>query len=279
MTVKELLTAVKALTEEYDYFDSGLFISAAQTALGTLFSEMNTVGSASVYLSCPKVLRHIPKIRHAPGHTETVPLCGAAYSFKIFGSARIVIYDGRSTVSEAYDGSGITVCGFIYGAGKIDFSGELAYTVRDLTLFSECESRGKEDIPVLGERRSLAIASLIGDFSRAVSFPTDENGAPLERVKIENGLLTCPKDFCGEIRFKYKKRAPTLSLDIPDLEIPVIPEAESPLTLLTAAYMLGESESDAADFFLKEYKRGIGRIAREGFPSESGSYYDTTGWA
>lgn len=279
MTVKELLTAVKALTEEYDYFNGDVFVSAAQTALGTLFSEMNTVGSASIYLSCPRILRHVPKIRHVPGNTESVRLFGAAYSFKVFGTASIRIFDGRSTISDTYSGNGVILSGFIHGEGTADFFGDLAYTVGNFTLFSEYESPDKDDIPIIGENRAVNIASLVNDFSRAISFPTDGSGAPLANVRIENGNLICPKDFSGEVRFKYKKRAPSISLDVPNFEIPVLAEAESALVLLTAAYMLGESESDAADFFLKEYKRNVSRISREGFPSEGGNYYDTTGWA
>ncbi len=278
MTVKELSQTVKRLISEYDYFDESAFIAAANTALGTVFSELEATARASIYLSCPEILRHIPYLRHSAEKTESVLLCGKAYSMRAFGKGTVRITDGKSTVTHDFNGWGTVIRGIMANESTAEFSGSTAYTIKDITLFSELEGDELESIPVLGEKRSVAINEFIDDFSRALAYPTDENGMPLKNVTIEGDRIICPKSFSGEIRFSYKKRPPRITYDVPELEIPVLPEAEAPLTLLTAAYLLGESESDAAEFFLKEYKRSISCTYGKG-SSTSGAYYDTTGWA
>lgn len=278
MTQKNLINAVRHLAEGYESLSDEKILSAVNTALGTIFSEMNSIGRASLFLSAPEILRHIAMLRHGVGESISIPLSGVAYSLKLYGSGTVTVIDGKSTVTHNFDGWGTVLRGFIRLGGSIQFTGRLAYTVRDLTFFSECESTDADKIPVLGEKRSINISDYISDFSRALSYPEDENGIPLSNVNIENDLLICPKEFNGEVRFKYKKRAPVLNIDNPFFEIPIIPEAESALVLLGAAYCIGDDEEDAANFFMKEYKRSVSRISRESFPSESGAYFDNTGW-
>ncbi len=279
MTVKELLDTVKCLIGEYDYFDNDEFSAAANTALGTIYSEARFVGRASVYLSSPKILLHKPILRHKANETETIQLIGKAYSMRLFGKGTVIINDGQSSVNHSFNGWGTVLRGMISRGGTIKLTGSLAYTVKDAVMFAECESENAEEIPVFGKTRSIKISSFVGDFSRALSFPTDEHGRPLSNVVIENGCIVCPRDFSGEVCFSYKKRPPRISKDAPDIEIPISKDAEGALALLTAAYMLGESESEAAEFFIKEYKRALCSAADENLPSSGGAYFDTTGWA
>ena len=279
MTVKELSETVKHLIGVYDYFDTDSFISSANTALGTIYSETSFIGRGAVYLSSPKILHHVPYMRHIGSSIEKITLQGKAYSMRLFGKGVVNIIDGGAMQSHSFDGWGVCIKGTVSYGGEIRFTGMNAYTVQDITLFSEYEGTGIDDIPVLGERRKVKIESYIPDFSRALSYPADESGAPIEDVTIENGYIICPKSFSGEVFFSYKKRPPKLRADVPDFEIPISAEAESALGLLTAAYLVGESESEAAEFFLREYKRNISRISSENLPSLSGAYFDTTGWA
>ncbi len=279
MTVKELSSAVKSLTEKYDYFDEEAFISAAGIALGAIFSDMHSVGRASFFLSAPKIMRHIEEIRHKANEIERIPLCGKAYSMTVFGSGRIDVRDKESSSSHSIDGRGTVIRGFIFGEGFLEISGKTAFTVRNIAFFSERESTRIEDIPVLGKKRRVNINDLIDDFSRAITYPSDADGAPLGDITIENEYLVCPKNFSGEVHFSYKRRAPKISLDVPDFEIPVIPEAQTPLVLLTAAYMIGDAESDTAEMLLKEYRRSVGSFSKSCLGSFSDKYFDTTGWA
>ncbi len=279
MTVKELSEAVKNLVGEYDYFDNDAFFASANIALGNIFSETDCTGRASVYLSSPKVLQHIPRLRHSSGSAEEVKLLGAAYSMRLFGRGNVIINDGQNSVNHEFNAWGSVLKGRVLSEGYVRFCGEFAYTVKDITLFSEIEGSSDDDIPVLGDKRSVRIESFVPDYSRALCAPTDENGAPLCSVSIENGYICCPKNFTGEVRFSYKKRPPKLCSELEGMEIPIPAEAESALALLTSAYLLGEAESDAAEFFLKAYKRCISRISSNNMPSESGRYFDTTGWA
>lgn len=279
MTVKELSEAVKNLTEKYDYFDEETFITTAGAALGAIFSDMHSVGRASLFLSAPRIMRHIEEIRHKANEIERIPLCGKAYSLTVYGTGRICIRDKETVSSHNVNGSGTVLRGFIFGEGFIEISGANAFTVRNIAFFSERESTRIEDIPVLGKKRRVNINDLIDDFSRAITYPTDADGTPLENIRIENEYLVCPKSFSGEVHFSYKKRAPKITLDVPDFEIPILPEAETPLILLTAAYMIGESESDAADILLKEYRRTISSFSKACRGSFTDKYFDTTGWA
>ncbi len=279
MTVKELSETVKSLIGEYDYFDKEKFIAATNTALSTIYSEARFVGRASVYLSSPGVLRHTKILRHKAESIETIPLEGKAYSMRLFGKGQIIIKDGKTTMSRSFNGWGTVFRNTVTSGGTINFAGKLAYTVKDIAIFSECESDSVDEIPVLGKKRAVKIDSFVGDFSRALSYPEDEEGRPLSDVMIENGCIVCPREFSGEVCFSYKKCPPRITDAVPDFEIPISKDAQSPLSLLTAAYMLGESESEAAEFFLKEYKRSISSASDENLPSSRGKYFDTTRWA
>ncbi len=276
MTVKELSETVKTLIGEYDYFDIEEFIAAANTALGTLYSEGRFIGRASLYLSSPKILKHIEFLRHKGGETELVTLSGTAYSMRVFGKGTIKIRDGNSTVIKSFNGWDTMICGTVKHGGRMEFSGAFSYTVKDIALFSEYEG---EDIPVLGKTRSIRISSFVPDFSRIYSYPKDGHGNPLSDVRIEDGYIICPNNFSGELCFSYKKRPPRISADVPNFEIPITPDTESPLALLTAAYILGEAEIEAAEFFLKEYKRSVFSAKNSSLPSYAEAYFDTTGWA
>lgn len=273
------MLSVRSVSGEGGYLEDSAVITAANLALKRLFSDVDMTGRASVWLQAPRVERSISEFRHDPRCAESLPLVGAAYSFRVFGRGRALITDGAVTKTLEFDGYGIAERGFIKSGGEIRFEGELAYTVKGFALFSELLGCEVEDIPLLGEARRLSLSGRVSDFSSAAGVPTDKNGKALPSVYLEDGALIAPPEFTGEVFFTYKKKPPALSLDDSNKDIALPSGMESALVCLTAAYLLVAAESEAASFFTEEYRLAVSELQRAHASSRSAKYTDTTGWA
>ncbi len=278
MTTKQLMIGVKALTSEYDYFDEDAFIASANVALCDIYSEINVIGRASLYITSPRHKSYTEELRHTGGEVEKIPLDGAAYSFRVFGKGEFVI---KSTTLEShtFDGQGVEFKGFIDEKCSLEFKGETSYTVRNLTVFSERESDEVTDIPIFGSKKYVSVRGQIPDFSRAISLPTSEDGKPLSSVFIDGDSIVCPSDFRGSVCFKYKKTAPSLTANDLDRELEIPPEAQSLLVQLTGAYIIGDVDSGIARLYMNEYKSSVLRLRTKLSRAVSENYTDTTGWA
>ena len=197
---------------------------------------------------------------------------------RLFGKGQVRVSYGGQVFIHNFDGWDRAALGKIEGEGVMEFIGDEAFCARNIAFFDEAVSPEHGGIPLLGKMRRISVRDFVPDFARALYAPTDKSGAVLECVYFENDCLLCPADFSGEVHFSYKERAPRISLDEEDREISVSPEAEAALSLLTAAYMLGEEESEAAEMFVKDYKRLRSSFSRKSHGSRSEPYFDTTGW-
>lgn len=278
VTTKELLTRVKAMTSEYDYFDEETFFAAANTALSAVHSDFGTELCASVFLCSVRVAAHFDAIRHTPGNTETFFAEAKAYSFRVFGKGEVQIA-GATTVKKQFDGQGVVIRGFLSEGATVSFLGDFAYTVTDLAFFAEAESDRVEDVPIFKEVRAISLGSLVKDIAFATSQPKKDDGTPTPEVFIENGYIFCPWEFAGKVNFTYKRLPTPISAQRGEVPVDVPAMAEHLLVLLSAAYMLADLCADSARVYLEEYKRAA-LVARRGAAFTcSERYFDSTGWA
>lgn len=278
MTLRELITHIRILTQESEYLEDDTVISAAERALMRIYSELDLRGRASVTLCAPKVISLTKEIQHSAGKADIIPLSGLAYSFTVFGSAKIIIKDGDTEDERLVSGNGVAVRGFVRHGGEIHLLGDYFFVVKNLAFFDGLFDGDAESIPVLGRTRKTDLKKHVKDLSIPLGTPKDESGKEHSNAYFEDSRLVTPADFSADVYFEYKKTPPRLSEITLDDELDLPTETAGALISLTAAYVLLCLEADGADFYESEY-RAIkdGVIKRYG--SHASEYTDVTGWA
>ena len=278
MTLRELITHIRILTQESEYLEDDTVISAAERALMRIYSELDLRGRASVTLCAPKLISLTKEIQHSAGRADIIPLSGLAYSFTVFGSAKIIIKDGDTEDERLVNGNGVTVRGFVRHGGEIHLLGDYFFVVKNLAFFDGLFDGDAESIPVLGRTRKTDLKKHVKDLSIPLGAPKDESGKEHSNAYFEDSRLVTPADFSADVYFEYKKTPPRLSEITLDDELDLPTETAGALISLTAAYVLLCLEADGADFYESEY-RAIkdGVIKRYG--SHASEYTDVTGWA
>ena len=278
MTLRELITHIRILTQESEYLEDDTVISAAERALMRIYSELDLRGRASVTLCAPKLISLTKEIQHSAGRADIIPLSGLAYSFTVFGSAKIIIKDGDTEDERLVNGNGVTVRGFVRHGGEIHLLGDYFFVVKNLAFFDSLFDGDADSIPVLGRKRETDLKRYVKDLSIPLGAPKDESGKEHSNAYFEDSRLVTPADFSADVYFEYKKTPPRLSEITLDDELDLPTETAGALISLTAAYVLLCLEADGADFYESEY-RAIkdGVIKRYG--SHASEYTDVTGWA
>ena len=156
--------------------------------------------------------------------------------------------------------------------------GEFCYTVYDLCVYDEVFEEGYEP-PRYTSTREYDLAEAIPDFLCATGEATDRFGNKIPGASISSGILILPYDYKGEIVIRYRKRAPKVSIDTPDVELNVPAELESLVPLLTAAYVWLDDSPDKAQYYMSLYRDGMSGVklyTRRGVDTK---ITDVTGWA
>lgn len=278
MTLRELITHIRILTQESEYLEDQTVISAAERALMRIYSELDVRGRASVTLCAPKVISLTKEIQHKAGMTDILPLSGLAYSFTVFGSAKIIIKDGDKEDERSVSGNGVTVRGFVRHGGEIRLLGDYFFLVKNLAFFDGLFDGDAESIPIIGRKRKTDLKRYVTDLSLPLGTPKDESGKEYGNVYFEDSRLVTPADFSADVYFEYKKNPPRLSEFTLDVELDLPIEMTGALISLTAAYVLLCLEADGADFYESEY-RAIKNEVIKGYGSRAAEYNDVTGWA
>ena len=276
MTVKELCEAVAHLGFESEISDTRTLLSAANRALGLIFIDRPVPGRIRLDVISPKPVYTKWEIQHEGGESESFPLSGRAYTFRLSGRGSYTVWDGESPTKKDFFGDSIIVRGRLKIGGRVDFEGEFPYTVRALACYL-AHFDSDSEVPELSETREIDLTSLVTDYMSPYTPPTDLRGNPITSATIINGVLSLPMSFSGEVNLTYRKRAPRLDGD-GDSEIPLPSDVEPLLPIATAAFLWLDDEPDRAEYYMSLY-REESAILRRYAARAIDTAYKHNGWA
>jgi hypothetical protein len=278
MTLNDIKKEVAHLGFESEGALGGGIESAARRALYTIYTEHGPVTVGRIYQNPKAPTDHIPMIVHTPSEDEVIPITGGAYAFVACGVGSFEIEDENGTREEHFDTAGSYVYGRIKGEGEIRFKGEFRYTVYDLCIYSE-EFAEKDAPPRWGKTCEYELEKTFPDFLCAVSHPTDKNGVRIAGATVYSGVMHVPYGYVGEVQLEYRKRAPSVSINTPDLDLEIPKELESLVPLLTAAYVWLDDDAEKAQYYMSLYREGMSALKIYTRRAVDTAFTDATGWA
>ena len=258
--------------------DEDIFISAANRALGLIYSDRPVTKEAVISYEAPKVLYYLPVYRHTGGQSVSFSLPGAAYSFKSSGSGYARIKDGYKTETLELLGNMREHRGFLSSGGEITFFGDYAFAVYHLSSFQSRTSADTRDIALFDGRERIDVKRELSDFLSFTSLPKTETGREISGVCLRESFIYLPDGYFGEIYITYRCTPPVLSLFDRDEEICVPKDTEPLLPLLTASFMLLDDEPEKAEYYMALYRDALAGVLRYQ-TRELSCEYLTNGWA
>lgn len=278
MTLNDIKKEVAVLGFENESAIDSSIECAARRALATIYTEHGVHAVGSIYQNSPVPIKHLPMIIHTAGKDEVIELGDCSYAFVISGVGTFEISDDLGVRTQDFDTRSTYLFGRINGSGEIRFTGEFRYTVYDLCIYDEKFADG-EAPPRCGRMREYALDEYLPDFLFCSSLPTDARGIEIAGASISSGRLLVPYDYVGQIVIKYRKRAPEVSINVPDAPLDVPTELEQLVFLLTAAYVWLDDDADKAQYYMSLYRDGMSVLkvyARSGVDT---AFTDVARWA
>ena len=126
---------------------------------------------------------------------------------------------------------------------------------------------------------SIDMKDLTTDFIAFSSDITDGCGKPIRGALIFDGMILLPPDYDGEVSVAYYRSLSVPSLSTPDAPIDIPDEYETLLPLLTASYMLLDTDPEKAAFYRDAYFKASEELRGFGYSSTLNGYRDVNGWA
>ena len=261
MTIKQLCEAVAHLGFESEISDTRALLSAANRALGMIFIDRPVPGRIRLDVISPKPILTKWEIQHEGGESESFPLSGRAYTFRLSGKGSYTVWDGDKSTKREFSADSLVVKGRLSQGGRVVFEGYFPYTVRALACYGAYfDSDG--EVPELAARRDIPLTELLGDYMSPYTPPTDRSGNPITEATIMNGVLSLPMEFSGEINLTYRRRAPYLDGFDLDSEIPLPSDVEPLLPIATAAFLWLDDESERAEYYMSLYREESAMLRR-----------------
>ena len=279
MTLNDIKKEVAHLGFEGESaIDSGSIESALRRALFTIYTEHGAYSRWSIYQNSLIPAFHVPEIVHKGGEDSTIALDGRAYALVVSGTGTIEIKDGNGVRAHSFS----TPYGYVYGKltgdAEMHLKGEFCYTVYDLCVYDEVFEDGYEP-PKYTAVREYDLTEAIPDFLCAAGEPADRFGNKIPGASISSGMLLLPYEYKGEIVISYRKRAPRVSIDTPDVELNIPAELESLVPLLTAAYVWLDDSPEKAQYYMSLYRDGMSGVKLYTRRNVDTKVTDVTGWA
>ncbi len=279
MTLNDIKKEVAHLGFESESAIDGASIeSALRRALFTIYTEHGTYSTWSIYQSSPTPVLYVREIAHRGSEDGLIVLNGQTYAFVVSGTGTIEIRDDNGVRTHSFSTPGSYVCGKLIGEGKMHLKGKFCYTVYDLCVYDEVFEEGHEP-PRYTAMREYDLANVIPDFLCAAGEAVDRLGNKIPGASISSGTLCLPYEYKGEAVIRYRKRAPRVSIDTPDVELNVPAELESLVPLLTAAYVWLDDSPDKAQYYMSLYRDGMSGVKLYTRRSIDTKITDVTRWA
>ena len=279
MTLNDLKDEISSLGFEQEIDLDKSLVFAIRRSLCAIYTERSVYNTLSIEHRPTMPTLVCKSFVHDPETIETFKLCGRAYSFTVCGSGFFRI-DENGTVSEHSFSSPLYLWrGFIDGEATITFFGEFSFEVINLAVFEKIASDREENLFSYGEPFEYKISDLRGDFHSFASMPTDAYGRDISGAMLRGNTLIIPWDYRGRINLVYKVKPPTVSIDLPNADIPIAREVEHLVALLAASYYWADDAPDKAEYYLMLYREAMKAVKQFDTRRIGGGYDDVTGWA
>lgn len=278
MTLNDIKKEVAILGFENESAVDGGIECAARRALAMIYTEHGVHAVGSIYQNSPVPTKHLPMIIHTAEENEVISLTDCSYAFVISGVGTLEVRDEEGVRTQDFDTRSSYLFGRVNGSGEIRFTGKFRYTVYDLCIYGEKFADG-EAPPRYARLREYVLDEYLPDFLTCTSLPTDARGNEIAGASISSGRLRVPYGYVGQIVIRYRKRAPTVSIDAPDAPLDVPAELEQLVFLLTAAYVWLDDDAEKAQYYMSLYRDGMSALkvyARSGVDT---AFTDVARWA
>ena len=277
MTYNDLRAEVSALGFDTEIESGTALASAARRAVASIYTEIPMYKTLSIYKTPLRAVK-IQNIHHKGGETEKIFFCSRAYSFRTFGSGRYKITDDAGERTVDFSKTGKIERGFLHGAGFIEFLGDYAYSISDISFMEDIFSPDVSDIPLLTGYTEYCVNDYISDFLSFASMPTDEFGKIIKDSSVMSGKIAVPDGYFGKINIIYKSVAPEIPTES-DGEIILPDGCDHLLPLLVSAYVWLDDDSDKAQYYMALYRESISQIKAYDRMKIDTKYEDVNGWS
>lgn len=279
MILRELKNDVISLGFDDMLEREDLFITSANRALRTIYSERVISKTVKLFAHGQTASTRIKELRHIGGEDVTLPLVGRAYSMRVCGEGKITVYDGKNKKIIEFNSENEVINGLLTSGGSILFSGDYSYTVYNLVTFDEVFSSNTADIPDGSPRRVYDIRAMFGDFLSFMSLPRDGRGQLIDDCSLCDGKLELDSSYRGEIILTYRRLPMTIVADLPDVVIDIPEEFAPLLSLLTASYVWLDDDEEKAKYYRELYSDMLKNIKASSYESVDTGYRNTNRWA
>lgn len=278
MTLNDIKKEVAHLGFESESAINSSIETAVNRALSTIYTEHGPQGTCRIYQNSPTPECHIPLIVHNGKEDDVISLSDGSYAFVVSGNGLFEVKDENGVRTQEFNTQNGYLYGKVKGDGEIRFKGEFCYTVYDLCTYSVAFADG--DIPPkYGKVREYDLGKYIPDYLFALSPPSDKSGKRIDGASVSSGMMLIPYEYTGEIVLEYRKRAPDVSINTPDLEVDIPTELASLVPLLAASYVWLDDDADKAQYYMSLYRDGMSAVKLYTRRSVHTDFTDVTRWA
>ena len=278
MTLRELSGEIFAMGfDAFARLDTSLLF-AAKRALYEIYRELRITNTAKLYVTAKLPTSKVKRLHHKGGGAEALPLSGKAYAMTASGKGCITVFDGANSKKFLFDSDSKVIKGFLKYGGRAVFSGEASFDVYNIVTFDEIFGEDETSIPNGDKTVTIKARDVLHDFLCFISPPLDAEGKLIGAAVLEDGAITLPTSYDGDINIKYQRLPTPPSLSEPDAEIDIPREYEMLLPLLTAFYVLLDDNEELAETYKKTYLEMLKCFKKGTYSLSYGGYADVNGW-
>ncbi len=278
MTYKELKCEVEALG-----FDEGIqserdLAIFANRALRRIFTDRGVSKAVKLYVrdNRPDIIAE----NIIYGEEELVfNLTGGAYSIEVSGEGSFSVRCGEDVYEQQFNTDGGCFKDFIKGDSTLIFSGRHSYLIKRIAVFPHSYGADTSSIPDADGRVRIDVAKAFGDFICFTGLPTGKDGAPVIPISMENGIITLPDSFIGELFVSYLRLPRQIYESLPDERIDIGDEVSHLLPLLCASFVYLEYDKELSEHYEKLYEKELRAVNASTRRQLGTSYVDVLGWA
>jgi len=278
MTLNEIKNEVASLGFEKSLSLDSSFLASVRRALNTVYNERTVIGEFRFYQSSPTPSLFTEKVFHEGGEEEVIFISGGYFSLEVCGIGEILLLDKDGERRYPFNASLTRIHDELSGDAELHLLGDFSYTGYGLTVFREKFSRNNPP-SLYSPDREYDIDTLVPDFLSAYGLPRDRSGRCISGSGIFSTTLKLPYGYEGEVRVRYKRRAPRVSLDAPDKKLNIEGELIPLIALLTASYVWLDDDADKAAYYASLYREGMAAIKLYSTRLVAEEYSDVTRWA
>lgn len=261
MTLTQLKREVAALCFDKSVIAATDFCFFANRALRKIFSDRGVTKRVKLNVSQRAPSRRVDTFIHRGGDSVSFSTDGGAYALETSGEGYFTVKDGDGERKYEFNSDFTAHKGFLKGKATLTFSGEYTYTVVKIDFFNRCFGSDVESIPDGG--KCLDLNEIYHDLGCIVALPQDSDGMPIPEATVEDGRITLPEDFSGNIFVTYLRSPTAISEDTPDKKIDVSEDAVHLLPLLCASYLSLECDPERAEGYAALYKEEMAALTKK----------------